>query len=121
MGKDWFLREGVFQVGEGFLLGFTPLPGGVFAYEIDEGTCDFRKVFYEAAIIISETEELSDTFDVDGGAPGLDHVNLFLGHMDALIGDVHADKLYLVRTPYAFFRFEKEVVVFQYFEDLLDH
>ena len=85
MRKDRFLREGVFEIRESFLLGFIPFPGDVFTYEVNEGVCCLGEIFNEAAIIISESKKLSDTFNVNRDIPGFDYINLFLGHVDTLI------------------------------------
>ena len=85
MRKDGFLCEGVFEVSESFLLDFTPLPGGVFTYKVNKGTCCLGEIFDEVMVIISKSEEFVDTFDIDRDVSRLDYVNLFLRHVDTLI------------------------------------
>ena len=85
MRKDGFLHEGVFQIKEDFLLGFTPLPEGVFTYEIDKRLCSLREVFDETTIVVSKAKELADTFNIIRDISGFDNVNLFLRHVDVLI------------------------------------
>ena len=54
----------------------------------------------------------SDTFDIDEDIPGLDYVNLFLEHVDALIRDVYTNEFYFVHAPYTFFCFKEKIIVF---------
>ena len=85
MREDEFLHEGVFEIIEGLLLSFTPLPGGIFTYEVDKETCGFGEISDKTVVVVGKAKELADTFNIDRDILGLDHINLFLRHVDTLI------------------------------------
>jgi len=91
------------------LAGRGPVPLKALFGEIDEGAGNIRVVGDELPIEVGEAEERAYVFDLGGGRPLGDSVELDGVHSELPQFDDHPEIFYLISGEFAFFKFEVQV------------